>query len=327
MKPQNRINQRPEMSKKLKTFSVFLVIAVIFWFLNALDKEYITEISLPITFHNLPENTSISAIEMQKVSVKVKGYGFDIVGRLPKEFNELSIDVAKSSVKISEKSEKYYIKSAQLKDAISSALPDIFSVVSVTPDTLYFELLTQRTHKVPVRLRSKVQYAPSYMRSAPELFIPDSVSVYENEIGLNTISEIYIEKLPVEIKENGIFEVKIIPIKNVKIRQKTVKVKISAEQYSEKKVEIPVSIINLPDDVQMLVFPKKVSLKLKIPISLYPHINESNFKATINFDSINAESQKFLIPKINYFPISDFYFLPDELRPFPERLDYIIEHK
>ncbi len=315
------------MSKKIKTFSVFLVVAVIFWFLNALDKEYVTEISYPIAFHNLPYDKVLSAEYEQKVTVKVRGYGFDIVGRLHGNPAPISIDMTKSATKISEAEDRYYIRTAQLKDALSTAVPDAFTVLSVQPDTIFLDLKRLNTHKVPVRLPSKPNFAKSFMRSGKISIVPESVYVYYNTEKTIAISEIFTSEIPTNINKTETYELNLTELKTGYLKQKTVKVTVPAEQYSEKVIELTVQIINSPADIRMIIFPKKVKLKLKLPLSLYPKISEKNFTATVDYKTLNTESSDHVRATISYIPISDFEFLPEELRPFPEKLDYIIEKK
>jgi len=197
----------------------------------------------------------------------------------------------------------------------------------VQPDTLFLELLNLNTIKVPVRLGSEPTFAPSYMRSGKIQIVPDSVYVYGESNVPTDVNEILTDNMPTSISETSTYEVNLLETEEAAFKQKTVKVTIPVEQYSEKTIEITVQVLNTPSDIRMLIFPKKIKLKLKIPLSLYPKITEKNFTAAVDFKELNLESDDQVVPKIIFYPISDFDFQQDDLRPIPEKLDYLIEKK
>lgn len=315
---------KPEMSKKVLTFSVFLLIAIIFWFLNALDKEYVTEIEIPLTYHNLPHDKELAHSRTNKLSVKIRGYGFNIVGKLPKPEEPLSVNLHKSAVRISERTDKYYVRTAQLKEVITAGTPDVFTVLSIKPDTLFLELRNVDYKKVPVA-PAAIHFAESYIMSAPLRLTPDSVFIYGKTDSLKSVKQIETFEYTEKISQSTRIQLKLKSPPGISLKQTTVDASVKAEQYSEKQIELQPKVLNIPDSLRLITFPRKIKLKLKIPLSIYNEINADNFKASIDFKQIENEKPDFISPKIEFIPISDFVFPEEELRPQPEKLDFIIE--
>ena len=49
------VKKNLKADRRLVVFLFFIVLATIFWFLNQLDEEYVTEIPLPVRYTNFPE--------------------------------------------------------------------------------------------------------------------------------------------------------------------------------------------------------------------------------------------------------------------------------
>jgi len=321
------LNLNPEKSSKLLTFSVFVFIAVIFWFLNALDKEYVSVITVPVSYHNLPHDKEISYSKTHELEVKIKGYGFDIVGRLPKQIDPLSVNLSKSAVKISESNDKYYIRTSQFKELLTALNPDVFTVVSIQPDTLFLELHTVSFKKVPVKLKGKLKFTQSYMQSGLVSFIPDSVFVYGKTDSVNQVSEVYVELPETEISESRRFNAKPLVRQGISYKIHSVAVVVPVDRFSEKILEIPINVVNIPDSLDLLTFPRNVSLRLNVPLSIYKKVDASRFTAEVDFSKIEADKAEFASPKISYKPVSDFIFSEKNMRIIPDKVDFIIENK
>ena len=65
-------------SKDVLSFLLFLVLASGFWFVNALDKERETEISIPLRFVSLPKNIAIINDYPANITIKVKDKGLNL---------------------------------------------------------------------------------------------------------------------------------------------------------------------------------------------------------------------------------------------------------
>ena len=60
-------------------FLGFLCLSTLFWFINALRGEYVTSLSCPVSFVNVPDNLVILDGSSQKVEAKVMVTDFNIL--------------------------------------------------------------------------------------------------------------------------------------------------------------------------------------------------------------------------------------------------------
>ena len=75
------------------------------------------------------------------------------------------------------------------------------------------------------------------------------------------------------------------------------KTKADVEKFTEGSLDVPVSVINVPENVSVNHYPKTVTILFNTSLSNYKIINETHFIVQCDFNEIN-ENNSFLTPKI-----------------------------
>ena len=65
--------------KKAIIFSFFLVLSVIFWFMNVLSKNYVAAINYPVRYIDIPEGKVLIGDTPDYLSLKVSTSGYRII--------------------------------------------------------------------------------------------------------------------------------------------------------------------------------------------------------------------------------------------------------
>jgi YbbR domain-containing protein len=108
--------------------------------------------------------------------------------------------------------------------------------------------------------------------------------------------------------------------KNLYIKQNKVKVSFDIEQFTEKTIQIPISVSNLPDNLKLQTFPPNIQLICKVGLSNYEKLQSNSFKAQVNYKEISkAESDKLkvdLVKQPNFIRVVNFT---------PKTVEYLIE--
>ena len=82
-------------NKKIVTYLVFVFIATIFWFLNALSKDYTTTVSYPVNYKNLPKDKILIRELPDKLFLEVKGGGFALLRyKISTAFQPINLNVS-----------------------------------------------------------------------------------------------------------------------------------------------------------------------------------------------------------------------------------------
>ena len=314
-----KIKKSKISKKKIVIFSVFIVIATIFWFLNALNKEYTTKIEYPAEFYNLPENISSVVSVPDRLTVTIKGLGFDILWKLNIS-NPIKIDVSKNGVKDKSDKSKLIINSSKFSDELFPNLTNI-EIISIKPETIIFSTNKISSKKVPVKIDINFNSKPLFMQSGDIKTTPDSITIYGSDINISKIN--YVETVKKDFKDlddtlrKQIFLKK---ITNINFSSNTLNIIIPIEKYTENTSLVPVKVINSPDSLIVITFPKEIKVTYKVTLSRYKSVNKSNFVLTADFAEIESNKPEKLQITLSKYPAG-----LSSVKFSPEYVEYIIE--
>ncbi len=313
---------RPKISKRrLLIFSVFVLISAVFWFLSAMNQEYTTKISYKVSFVNFPEDVRPVSGVPDKLTLTVKGYGYDLIGK-SKITAPLKIDVKKYALKDKNDKSKLILSTHLLSDKFFPNANGI-SIISVNPETIIFKTEKLKTKKVPVKANIDFSCKPLYMQSGDIKIIPERVTVSGSYKKIKEIK--YVETKTykfTDLEDTLKAKCKIKHIKGTKISEKEVLIIIPVEKYTEKSLNLPVSIINCPDSLNLITFPDNINLTYKVVLSKFETAKPDDFKITVDYNDINENNKDKLKVKITSKP----KFIKS-VQLSPEYVEYIIEKK
>ena len=320
------MKKKIKINKNLSVFSFFVLFATIIWFLNELNQEYDTEISLPVTYYNMPVNKANISNLPEKFVVFVTAYGYDIIKyQLKKTFIPTKIDVQSSLfIKLYDNdTNHYYILTREFIGQIEKQLNDKMTIKRVKPDTLYFHFTKFASKKVPVVINSSIIPKNQYILKGDIEISPDSIVISGPLAIIDTIESIETDYFELNsIYDNTIYEASIEELQHIKISPQIVNLHIDIEEYTEMRFDIPIEITNVPDSVYFHLFPNSVTVVSKVGFSNYDKIHGSDFKIIVDYYSIFKNEDSKLKTKLINSPegIYEFYYTP-------EYVEYIIEKK
>lgn len=120
-------------------FAFFLLLAFIFWYLNALRKDIETDLNYPVRFVNPPAGTVVLNQLPSRLTLNLKGPGYSIImlkisgNRAPViiDFSKITLERL-PGYRVNDK----YVLTNRLIPEFSRQLKSEFQIVSVVPDTL-----------------------------------------------------------------------------------------------------------------------------------------------------------------------------------------------
>jgi len=320
--------ERIKFNQKLLIFLFFLFLSTVFWFLNALNRESIAYISYPIKYVNFPEDKVLLNDVPSNLSLQVKSDGYNILKNklstpsVPVVLNVRSSYLHKAN-DTSAAPNKYYILTNVIKDEIANQIGSESELLDISPDSLIFQFGDIVHKKFKVKPCVSVETKQQYMLQSKVRAKPESVIVYGPTFILDTLSHINTEcKAYKNINETISKEIPLKRINYLRYEPEKVTVTIPVEQYTEANLKIPIYIRNLPDSLSIKTFPENINVSYLVGLSNYDRVNQTMFRAEINFDSIitNAQSQVAvsLNEKPNFVRLVDYH---------PKRVEFIIEEK
>lgn len=298
-----------------KTFIGFLLASVLIWLLITLSKEYITTINFPIKYNKIAQNKRLQSTPETILEIVVKASGFSI---LRTRFNTKKIAINANAL-VKKKGTKYYLLVKSQKQIIQKQLPSGIALQEILKDTLFLDLGSLVTKKLPLKPNVKLNYHVGYDLSEEIRLTPDSILVSGPE---NYILELKnIELLPIELEdvmENFTKKVAIkMPkgIKNLKFDTTEITVSGKVEKFTEGTFEVSYKITNIPEGVTINTLSKKIQITFIIGLSSFHKISENSFQIECDYSISESNNLGYLIPKLVHKPseIKSYKIIPNEI--------------
>jgi hypothetical protein len=133
-------------------FSFFLSIAILIWLLNALNKDYRTEIKYPITYSRLPENKLLVSDVPDHLDLKVNAHGYALLSyKLSKRPIPINFPISSFTMNRSMgDSSKFYLLTRYAREQVARQLPGELQLLEISPDSLIFQFASRVSRVMPV---------------------------------------------------------------------------------------------------------------------------------------------------------------------------------
>ena len=142
-------SQELHIKRNVITYGVCVIIATVLWFLNALNKEYTTEISYPIKYTELPKGKLLVSEPPKEMTLTIKAHGFALL-RYSISTSFLPIVLNVNSLLDKKDLLEYTINTSEIKDRITTQLNTDIQLISIKPESITFKFSRFESKRVPV---------------------------------------------------------------------------------------------------------------------------------------------------------------------------------
>ncbi|MEO5910911.1 MAG: YbbR-like domain-containing protein [Pelobium sp.] len=267
--------------RKLSIFFTCLVLAVLVWLFYGLKNKYEYEVRTAVNFKNLPVNKAFNPLQSDTVTLTVQGTGWQLL------FTRMRIYPRDVKVDLNTLNRRNFVTFTEQMNSINSYYSSDQKIISVQPDTLYFDFTTRKVKKVPVKLLSDLSFVKQFGQSGLIELKPDYVTITGPQEALDNIHFWTTDTF----RANGIDKTltQNITFKNPKeaniaIFPATTDVKVPVEEFTEKSLNIPIKVIHNQQYYNVKLIPEKVRLVFMVSLSDYANVKEDNFEAVVDLD-------------------------------------------
>jgi hypothetical protein len=287
--------QRMQFRKRILLFSVFLLISVFIWFLNALGRTYTAQIAYPLVYTDLPEERVFLGDLPDNLDLRINAVGYALLRyKVLRKPVPISFKVSAFTMnRPGQDSARAYILTRYLKDQISSQLPSELQLLDIKPDTLHFQFTRQVTRMVPVRPDLIFQLDKQFTTRDGIQLKPDSVMVTGPDVILDTLRYISTERANLGLLSRNYSEkARLEKIKGLEYSGSRVDCTIELEKFTEVQLSIPIEVLNLPDSLLVQVFPSRIRFTCNVGLSKYDWVTNHLFKAVVDYASMNDQQKE-----------------------------------
>ncbi|QIL42513.1 YbbR-like domain-containing protein [Pedobacter sp. HDW13] len=283
----------------------------------ALNNKYIYTAKTVLVFKNTPTKRAFYPLQSDTIDLQVEGTGWQLL------FARLRISPPSVSVNLSQLNTKDFIVFSDQLFNINRQLESTQKVISVKPDTLYFDFTKRIVKKVPVKLIDKLDFVKQYGISSEIILNPKFVKVAGPVEELAKIKSWPTDTLKLN-KIQGSSTVRVALQhsihKNVSIYPSSVEVKLPVDEFTEKTIEVPLKLLNNRNYNSIKLYPKKIKVTFLVALSNYDQVDDSFITATVDADEWQNLKHRQLTVKITQFP--DYCKLVSVM---PSKIDFIVE--
>ncbi|EDM35244.1 hypothetical protein PBAL39_13467 [Pedobacter sp. BAL39] len=303
-----------------KRFLVLLtcfVIAVGAWLFMALNNKYVYTAKTVLDYQNFPQKKAFHPLQSDTVDLQVEGTGWQLL------FARLRINPQSIAISLEKLNNRNFVLFSEQLYNVNRQLETSQKIISVKPDTLYFDFSERRVKRVPVKLRSNLNFARQYGLYDEVQLNPTYVTISGPEREIQKIKEWSTDTLNLkDIQATTTTRVSMerMQMKNVNIFPSSVEVKLPVDEFTEKVIEVPLKIINNKEYYNIKLYPKKVKVILQVALSKYAEVNEEFIDAVVDVNEWKVYQHQRLSVTLNRFPD---YCKIVEIKP--EKVDFIIE--
>ena len=174
-------------------FIISLLLAFFMWSIQKLSQEYSSFLKYYISINTIIPGYSQNSTSDDVLVLRGKATGFYILKHSYTSSHNRVIDVnidPKFIHKYKDKQNKFFVKSADIKNKIQESLGSDLALEAFTTDTLFFNLNKQMYKKVPVYANTSLSYKQQYMPFSKVQQKPDSVLIYGNSNVIDSVDSI-----------------------------------------------------------------------------------------------------------------------------------------
>lgn len=281
-----------------KAVTLCLLTALVFWFFNALNKNYSTNLRFSVNF--LFDQERYIPVEPlpEAVFMNVSGNGWDLFRK------SLGVNMPDMNIPLERPTEVKKIVGSTLPALLAGQLGNL-QINHVVTDTLYLSLDPKGRRKVKATVDPlKFSFANGYGRLSPVVLLPDSVLLE----GPKSVLEGLPDSILLEIKDNKISkdfrkEIEVVVPNGDLIGRSpsTVEVIFEVVEWIEVSKKIRLEIENPPATSRLNLVKDSVMCVIQIPKSQMEDIEGGEQKALLDLKGVKRGGRK-ILPRIVGLP-------------------------
>ncbi|WP_282073831.1 CdaR family protein [Polaribacter atrinae] len=303
-----------------KSFISFLIASILMWFLITLSREYTTSITFPVNYKNIPQDKLLQNKPTKQIDIIVKSSGFNIIRS---GFGDKTITLNANSLR-KKSSGSYYFLTKNQVNTIQKQLHSGLELQEIVLDTIYLDIGVLTSKKVALKPNLDIKYQIGYDILEPLVVKPDSILISGPEAEVKKISSINLKLLKLDnIREDFSKKVEIVLPKNannIKFKSKFTTISGKVEKFTEGTLEVPFTISNLPEGVDLTTLNKTVEVVYVVGLSNFNKIDKNFFEIVCDYKVSKDNNLGYLMPKVLVKP--DFI---KSFKVIPNKIDFLIQ--
>ena len=272
-----------EQSQGLRRFSgimTFIIISASLWLIIKLSDTYTVTVPFAIHYVDIPASQLVQDND-QDVSATVTTSGFNLLNYYFSKKQNRKIELSLKDIKYKKvEANSYSFSSRYIVEKIAEFMFSSATDVIFNDDIQYFTMSRLASKKVKIVPKTNITFGKQFNFYGEPIAYPDSITIYGSVEDVNNTKEVTTKVITKKnVNQNIETKAKIDLNEQLNADIDEVEVSINVEKYTEAEMIVPISV---PDNVQLHLYPNKVSVRYIVAMKDYSIINSLSFMALVD---------------------------------------------
>lgn len=270
---------------KLLTFTGFLILALIFWLMLFFQRKEESTYRMPLHYINVPDEIVFDEKLPEFMEVRVFDKGSQLFNYKFLHSNDsLTIDL-----KNLKPSKNKAIQGNQLVQLIRGKLSTSSEVRGYYPPMINISASKLEQKELPVTFDGEIHTSGANLVSAETSFVPETVKAYGSRENLKKLKNAVTQYTVFNhLKETSQLKVKIKEVEGIKFVPDEVEIYIPVQEFTERSFEIPITVTNMPSDIDVKFFPSHANVYFSVTLDDYKKFYTEDFAIQLNYNDLKS---------------------------------------
>ena len=261
---------------------MFLLGSGLAWFVGHLAENYTSDAIFKVEYGHTPDSLLLKSVSKKNINVRLQASGFQLLlfGISPK-----SVYVDLSSLETN--GTKYYVSPNAYRGQIRDQMSKFIHILEMDRDTMFFQFQKLYKKKLAVISNAEIGLEQYYLLDKNLKLLPDSIVAIgpKDEIsGLDHIETIKTSFFPTGPNFSEELQLQLpTDLKNTTFSDRTVRIVGEKFKFSERIVQVPIKVVNVPKDMEVRTFPETASIICRDRLEALKGLKETDFEVSADY--------------------------------------------
>ncbi len=275
-------------TRKFNVFVFFVLLALIYSMISKLTFNYTKTIVFVVKPVDVPSDQVVLDQSIDSIGLELEAYGYNLAKYyIDQPIIEISLNDLNKV-----KSKYQWTKQRNFSD-LQSKFNKSVRLISSSVDQIDFIIEQYESKKVPVELKLELDYKSGFDSFNEYKLSKDSIMITGPNSLIDTINMIQTHKLVLNQIDSEInTKIRIKPPENNNITHSDTELdfQLKVEKFTEESIKVPITIVNIDDNMKINYYPKVVSVLYRVSIREYKSVNPMDFRVECDLNTINRDN-------------------------------------
>lgn len=290
-----------------------LIVACLIWLIKGLSQLHMTTICFPVAYQNLPNDRIITNQLPDQLTLAIKAKGTELLRYKYKYWSEQTLKIDYADYQGESR-----IRTKELVESFSTQLKNV-DISGITPRLIHLAFEKKMSKQIPlvVPLQLSVDQnfeivdttiMPKHVVATGPISLIDTMSFWQTDsLRLDKITQTQVGQL----------NLKKAPTFTLQFSKQQVHYTITVEEFTEKALMVPITEINVPDSLNVVLSKSQVEVQFQVSINDFQNIESNAFAVIADFATVDIFNEA-TVPLY----LTDTLPIIKNLRITPAQVDY-----